>query len=719
MNRALIFLAFSTVQALAGPWDDFLQARGRATRGEPRWTLCVRPNLVATRDLVKDEAYQRLAVGGGWGLEVLNPAQAQDLKGALGADWALLGPAGDVAGKGRGVPTGERLLAALHARGARARWEEREAFLHEHPGQGDALLEDLALAMNLLRARLAALDAQGRIQVPLWHPVPGPAPADDRIALAGSGADALAGELYREAEDAFRRLTRAPGWHLEASAIVARLGSIQLGQSSGWRDLFAQVAEDLEPRVAADPRNGGLLRLWMTCLEGAGRLPETLSGRFTAPPGSVWPRAEDLTSLLEPFRRRRDFTAVARLLEDLTPAGPPEPLAPKGWEAYCDLRSALLANQAVNSASQGAWDQARAAMDEASAWGGSHAVRTAFLARGHLDTTADPGAWRRLLFARDEVRHRRPPMPEQPPPLRLALLGLPPWLLRWTALREAPELAAWSPSELRWEIPGPRAHAEARARHGWDARPRWALLRGEELLASGDALPAPQALAAELAAHGTPLLERLRRLLSAEPGHEGARRARFRLLLARMPERGLEPELAGDAAEALLELPFGPDAPWKPDPDLWGAAAQAVLPRLEERLRTWPRDAGLWKAWIAWSRFHPGRPSLLALAEDLPHWSPGADWRAALPYPVLRRVAAELRRQGAFPQMRAWFQAAWDRLDQRPARDLRPWERRWILERRAEEDTAVYQPLREALRALGLHAEQVDLERTFAAMMAR
>lgn len=683
------------------------------------WIFCLRPGLMRPAELGADETWQRLRNGGWVLVDQLGPAPGADLQATLGADWALVSPSGEVAGKGHGALRGAQALEALHAAGGQARWEAREAFLRDHPHQGDALLEEISLEASFFHDRIAALDARGRIRVPAWHAELGPPPGDERIFLAGSGAEEAAEEVYRDAAAPFRRLLEAPAWHLEAGSALARLGRYRLGQASTWRSLFAALAPETGALAAADPEDPGRLQAWMTCLEGADLLPDSVSGQLRAAPGSVWPTPSALSILLEPFRRRRDHEGVRRILDDLEPQAPPEPLTRKGWEDYCDLRGAIQANHAVNLAAQGAWDQARSAMEGSHAWGGSQAMRTAFMARNHLDTTGDPGAWRHLLLPQEGRRAQRPPMPQAQPPLRLALLGLPPWLVGWTALHDAPELEPWSPGELRWEIPGPRVHAEVRARHGWDPRPRWALFRGDDLLASGDDLPTAGALASVLGAHGTPLLERFARRLAEEPGHLPTRRARFQAVLARMPDKGVEALLAEDAARALLELPFEPGAAWNPDPALWGQAAQEVLPALEERLRTWPSRPDLWKAWISWARFHPGKPSILDLVQSLAFWSPVADWRAGLPYAVQREVAVDLRARGDWSRMRDWFQAAWDRLDKRPLKDLRPWERHWVQERRAEEDTAVFRPLRDALRALGLHAEQLELERAFGAMMGR
>jgi hypothetical protein len=110
---------------------------------------------------------------------------------------------------------------------------------------------------------------------------------------------------------------------------------------------------------------------------------------------------------------------------------------------------------------------------------------------------------------------------------------------------------------------------------------------------------------------------------------------------------------------------------------------------------------------------------VLALAQSTTFWSPRGDWRSWLPYEVQRAVAAELKRQGDFATMREWFRAVWETLDQRPLRSLYRGEQTWILERRREEETAVFRPLRDALAALKCTQERAELERVFGEMMGR
>jgi hypothetical protein len=348
-------------------------------------------------------------------------------------------------------------------------------------------------------------------------------------------------------------------------------------------------------------------------------------------------------------------------------------------------------------------------------------VREALLTRGSLFTGpgGDPNAWR-MLITQALGRDGEPPtMPALAPPLRLVVSGMPKWIVAWTSLRGAPELAPWSPAELHWEVADKEVHEKARARHGWAPGPRWALYRGEELQASGSQCPEARALAAILEGEGPTMLQRLAGLLATQPEHLAGRRERFELVMKRMPDRRLEPILAQDAAKALIALEFDPQAAWKPDLGLWGGAAQQALPALEQAIRTWPNRTYLWRAWISWSRFHPAQPSVLALAQSTAFWSPRGDWRSWLPYEVQRSVAAELKRQGNYTAMREWFRAVWETLDHRPLRTLYRGEQTWVMERRREEETAVFQPLRDALAALKCTQEQTELERVFGEMMGR
>ena len=730
MRLAFVLPILCSMFSLASvsPWDNFLQRHKGQDPRSARWTLCMRSGEFPPAGSSYDEPFQRLLLGGDLSLEVLGAAEAKELWGlkawAAQPHWVLLTPGGEEAATGAGQPKGAALEDAIHAASGLPRWEVRAAFLREHPEQGEAHLESAALAFRLMRARLMVLDRQGKVKVPAWHPEPNARPTFSfgRVSLPpGPEGEALADDLYGDVARALAPLFALPGWQGAMPSVSGYLAQWDLSQSSAMRGLFAHASSEAEESLQRDPTQYELANFWMESREAAGQGPVLLGGRFTPIPGRVWPPPGILNRLLEPYRRRMDWEGILHCLSDLTPPGAPEPLTASAWEEYCRLQCALLVQQGIALASQGSWDLAAGALEDAGQWGGGQGLREALLMRGGQwgGAPSDQSHWRNLLNRALGREGGRPPVPALPPPLRLVVMGNPPWILDWSALPQAPELLPWAPGELRWEAGSREAHEKLRRQYHWPPGPRWALFRGEDLRLTGLACPAPGALAAALEGEGPSLLQRYQRALDTQPGHAGIHRARFALLLPRMPDRRLEATLAQDAAAARISLDFGPEAPWKPDPEIWGACAQELLPRVEEELRSWPSRSALWSLWVSWARFHPAQPSILRLAQSLPYWSPQGDWRAGLPYLAQRAVASELRRQGNFDVMRTWYRAAWEALDQRPLAGLRMGERQWILDRRREEETAVFQPLRDALRALGCTQELAELERVFAGMMGR
>jgi len=569
-----------------------------------------------------------------------------------------------------------------------------------------------------------ALDRAGKVRIPAWHPEPGakPSPFGLRISLGpGSQGEAMADELYADVADVLEKVMALPGWQREAVGFASHLSHWDAGQSPRLRRLCLQAAQALEQRLREEPYDADLANFWVETLDAAGRVPEDLAGLCVPLPGEPWPEAGMVGRLVEPFYRHKDWNGALNALGDLMPQAPPEPMTASGWEAYLRLQGAVLSHRGLSLAAMGSMDLAANALTSARRLGGGEVVRETLLSRGALFSGpgGDANAWRQLLsqtLARDS---ERPPMPPVDPPLRLVVAGMPKWILQWTALRTALELAPWSPTELHWEAADPGTFKRLRAMHGWGPEPRWALYRGEILRASGAFCPTAQALATALEAEGLTMYQRLTQVVEAQPDHAAAHRERFELALARMPDQRLEPAMADDAAQALVPLEFDPKAAWKPDPEVWGAAAMRALPSLEQLVRAWPNRTYLWRAWLSWARFHPTRPSVLALAQSTAFWSPRGDWRAWLPYEVQRAIAEEMRRTGNFTAMRDWFRDIWDNLDHRPLSQVYRGERSWVLERRREEETSVYLPLREALAALQCTEELAELDRVFGEMMGR
>jgi hypothetical protein len=726
--HALPALLFTVTLAANGPWHDYAQRRKGADPRTARWILCVRQADFTQLEAYGDPVLQRLFASGDFALETLPPAVARDLwkrrDWGEAPHWLLLSPAGEEAAHGRGKPRGGDVLDGIHAVGKRTRWEAREAFLKEHPDQGEARMEALQQAFTLARLRLTVLDKQGKIRIPAWHQdlaarsrftrprisVPADAPAD----LVDPPFDELAGAL--------ERLLELPGWETEATSLASQLGQWDLSGSLRLRKLFAKASAGLEEYLRREPYDAGIAHFWVEATDAAGRPLGNLSGLCQALPGQPWPEPDALHLFLEPSFRRSDWESALKLIADLTPNAAPVPPSAAGWESYKRLQGALLAQRAMAFGGLGSWDLATSSLTEARTWIGGQGVRVALLQRGGLFSGPgpEPSPWRHVLAQATQGRDPEPPpAPAAEPPLRLVVGGMPRWILAWTALRDTQELAQWGPEELHWEVASPAEFEALRMQQGWEPGPRWTLWQGEELLASGRSCPEARALASVLESAGPSMLQRLQQVLASQPDHLAAHWERFRLLERRMPNPRLEPLMAQDAAAALAPLDFEPGAPWKPNADVWAGAAQEVLPRIEANLRSWPTRAHLWRAWISWARFHPSHPSVLTLVQSLAFWSPRGDWRAWLPFEVQRTVAGELRRQGDYTLMRQWYRAVWDTLDRRPLANLHRGERPWVLERRKEEETAVFQPLRDALAALRCTAELADLEREFGEMIGR
>ena len=725
----LLPLLFSTLAlTAASPWENFIQRHKGLDPRTARWTLCMRSGELPPIDAVNNEILVKLVIGGDLALEPLEAAEAKDLWHQREWDerphWVLLTPEATVATAAGGQPKGEEILDAMHASGSLARWEAREAFLKEHPEQGEARLEDIGQAFRLMRSRLTALDRMGKVRVPAWHPEPGAAQSvfSTRVSLAkGPEGEAQADELYAPLAPGLAAFFKVPGWQRETSSVSAQLMFWDLSQSTAMRRLFEGVSTQAERLFQSDPYRYDLANFWMEANEAAGRPPDIHAGSFLPVPGRCWPTPAILNRLGEPFRRRQDWDGALKFLSDLAPQNRPEPATVVSWDEYNKLLCATRVQQGLALAAQGAWDMAGSSLEDASQIGGGQGVREALLLRGGqwAGAPAEQGLWRNLLTTALAKNNPKPPAPVPEPPLRLVILGSPKWILAWSSLHQAAELAPWSPGELRWEAAPRETHLQWQQKFSWGPGPRWALFRGEELRSTGESCPSPRALADLLTGEGQALLQRFERMLNGQPDHIPAHAARFALLMRRMPDKRLEATLAEDAAAAMVTLDFDPSAAWKPDLELWGGVAQQVLPRIEEELRSWPSRSALWTLWISWARFHPRQPSILSLAQSLPYWYPRGDWRTGLPYAVQRAVAAELRRQGSFDAMRTWYRAAWEVLDHRSLAALRPGERAWIQQRRKEEETAIFQPLRDALQALGCTEEQTQLERVFGAMVGR
>jgi len=81
---------------------------------------------------------------------------------------------------------------------------------------------------------------------------------------------------------------------------------------------------------------------------------------------------------------------------------------------------------------------------------------------------------------------------------------------------------------------------------------------------------------------------------------------------------------------------------------------------LEAALGRWPTSPALWRLWLSWLPYRPLPLSPYRFALTLPVPRPQGIWLAELPKELHLAVAAELRKDARYGQMRDWFQAAWE-----------------------------------------------------------
>jgi len=692
-------------------WAAYVQGWRESKTERRSWTLRVRKGDQKDTWWRRDEGLARLVADRELSIELLDQDASVTLwkvkEWGNGAHWLLMGRSGDNIFEGEGIPKGEDILAAIHNVEERTLWEQREAFLKEHPEHGEALEARLATSRILAMDRFRVLveDNQAR---PFRLDNPG------AFLLNQNEPGQIADGVFAEMVDTLERLNGLPdGWRLSPASIFG-LGLTLKGFDAGasprmratlhtMRDAaLAEWARNPNREGAFDPQTyWGPQELWISCtwvLDGG---TITSLPKLTPSPGQTFPQNDLLIFVANAIR---DPQALLDFLE-VVPAEPPDgPLNSAQWKAFRFRQAGLSGLFARAYAQQGRWGQATLALQECRNWSGSSWKGMGLLREfdkepskvtepaqpANVDGTASQSRKENSGNQGNPVdSHRQgqgaqgsaPPEPMGPPidfldllrsdpapdlpppsralPIRMVLWGSPSWAEDWLQLPKSALLAPWSVDEIRWEAPSLEEEA-ALARFGLQP-PRWIAFQGPTtILASGQVLPDPRLLALQLSVAGQTRLQQLDRFIRQNPDHLDARRERFGLLRPRMPFPVLESVLAEDAARAWIPLDFDRKAPWLSNSKVWEQQAAKLMPSLEAALGRWPSSRKLWRIWIAWLPFRPTPISPYAFSLDLAVPRPRGEWLADLPKEVHLAVAAELRTRARFDQMRDWFQSAWD-----------------------------------------------------------
>ncbi len=565
-------------------------------------------------------------------------------------DWVLLDPEGQVRLHGQGEPLASALREALEAGGWAARWDRRQAFLKDHPEQGDALLDAVAEAQRRFVQYRFILEAQRQKGPQLritWSMNDPPDPAVAR-ALASPGGQRL---VIRPCQEALRGFLTLPAEDPERGASWTEMYALAMGGIASQEALvedFRAIVRSVEDQLRRDPARESLWQAWRGL---ASVLPgvdgEPLVATLEPAPGTPWPlraAAEAITLRMDP--RQRLDRAEAEL------AGAGDPTA--RLQAWAGIKlGALLALDCG--------DEARLWIQEA------RRTDRGVFGEAPLASWISPDHPAHADLQRALEEDPPLPHPSIPRGLALVVLGRPGWLSTFEAVDRHPELDAWGrgwvmiPGELTLLHLEGKEEGEIRRVLNLPQGPRWVLIRDEgECLAQGVEAPDPTRIAQALRKVGPPLLERLEAFIRVHPDHRQAQEQLVKVLTERMPHPRLELKLA-QACARLGEAPILRSADFKPQLPLWEASARRALPGAEARLRRWPESLDAWMAWMDWQSVQARPAAPAELLRGLAVWkSARRGGPGPLPLDVATGVAQRLEQAGRWKDLAEWGLLQWD-----------------------------------------------------------
>lgn len=732
---AVLLGASTLMGAPDGRWEAFLQT-WRKTSHAPLSVLAP-ASWDPSAAQAADPVMLQLTVTGDLRIQPLSGVDLEQVRKALAwgqtPHWLALDRQGEVLDDGVAAPSGEALRGLLLSAGFRPTWDDLDHFLDLHPDHGSALSFRLRRAMSMARIRFRVLERQGAVEgVRLVEGARWPRLFPGKVLDPGRAAG-----WDREVADTLRRLSRLPdGWRF-GDDLYFRV----------WLDFFgAAAAPDIEPQLrelrdevqtawqrfpdsgspgalteGARPTQVELSELWLACGRGlpSGRDLSDLPS-LAPTPGRVWPTPRTLNALASQAMSRLQPVQMTAFLDQI-PLVPPGALSgPGDWRAWHRVQMTLAFWRTEALAEQERWPEAIAALQEYRRLSGSEWAASRASLKGWFGRRPEPmpkGAPRApepapqaFLGVCDLPALPDPPVPPSRLGLRLVIWGKPTWAADWVSLRARGSLAAYGPDELRQAEPRP-GDTERILAAGFPAQ-GWAVFRGEgDILARGEAAPDSERLALQLEGVAPSRLQVLDAFLRKHPDQFDARKERYDLVRARMPQPALEARMAEDAATAWLPLDFGPEAPWISAPDRWRTTAQKLVPELQAALERWPDSSPLWLAWMSWAAFLPKPPSVLGFARDLEVFGSRSAWAANLPAGVHRAILLEGRQARRFQELDDWFSGAWAAI-----RD-RSW--RFKPDRASEaQEKAIFEGYRETLRSEGQDLAAADLERAWARHVA-
>ena len=610
--------------------------------GQPAWQLIVElgPRSQAL-EKINDLRFYRLFLAG-LGVRPLRKEpwdlllSSAELK-AESTRWVLQDPAGKIQASGAGLPSSEELENVLRKSLGALPWDTLEAVLRVEPQHGEArlALAEWALGSEALEARQNSTS----YSVPLMR-------YSSRWTLVSDG---------------MAKLLAVPDWpsqlDLGGEEAAGRLG-VQLRRGTS-NSLLERMAMEVLEALRGDPANERLQRnlaylIPLLSRDSAERMVGEVDG-VKPLPGQEWPPLPLIHPQMGVFRKLEKWGEVRQFAAAWSRPADRLFLNPQRWQGHVLREATLRAYQFQAESWMDGWGMLPPAMDSLRQEAGSSYREMAKLMLSGANLPRDPDFIKEL----GELANRSPlPIPPMPAPF-------PPWNFKvrnpadLTRFKEAFDtsmgLLPWLPVERTFAVKGDLLLAVS-------------VSLGPEAMDIGPEFPAPETLADRLRAARPGRLFAAWDHVSGDPDAPGPRIQRIGLLLERMPVRTAESVLADD----LRRVSLGADLQnWELDENLWFTSAQKAIPAVEDRLRHWPLDAPRWAALAFWTAFLPNHRGPITLAEQLPSWKTGLDFSLCLPPDLHAKVGEQLQSRHAWPQMRAWFELAWEHLRNMKTTDTR------------------------------------------------
>ena len=715
----------SNLSAQTEAWQSYADSWRQASHTP--LTLLVPASMPTAPHQAADEQFLQLTRAWDVSVASLPPPEFARLRQARGwpegPRWVLLDREGRPLAEGVALPTGATLRDHLLSLGLQPTWEALNQFLVLHPDSGFALEKRLMIAFRMSVARFRLLRSQGQGEG--FTGATGNRWPAFRTANV-TKPEAAAG-ISREVVETLHRLNQLPdGWRTDRDMLTFWLTMMGTLDAPALQPEVTLLRETVLRVWQAHPHTGGAVipeerssgvegvsRMWLACQSGS---PASLDlealAQMQPSPGRLWLSSGLLRDISANAMERQQARELLGFLDHL----PEQPPPVGAWADWLALRSAVAFWRMVTLAELNRWPEALAGLQETRRLGGAAwrewaaSLKSIYgpvepsAQEGKLLPPKPPPAPAEFLELLELPPLEPPALPPAPKPLRFLVWGKPAWAEGWAALRNAPELAPWAPEELRLEAP---TEADSgRLQQVQLPREGWAVFQGEtDIVATGLDAPNPARLALQLRTVAPARMQVLDAFLGKHPDQLDARRDRYNLTRARMPLPALEGRLLEDAVAATIPVDFGPEAPWLSTPESWRFQARRVVPELAAALQRWPANRSLWQAWLAWSAFLPGPPSVVAFAEGLPVFGSRSSWKVMLPAAAHRAIAAEFLKTRRFEPMADWFREPWRELVAPP--EEKPAE----LPAATEEETAIHESYLEALKALKQTAEAAEAER--------